>query len=212
MSENRLKGLYVITDEDLINEDQFKHIIESALQGGASIIQYRDKSDDQEKRLHQARILRSLCEQYQTLCLINDDIELARAVGADGVHLGKEDASISQARAVLGTNAIIGISCYDDIPLALTAEKNNADYVAFGAIFSSRTKKDAKVAGLEILSRAEQQLSLPICAIGGITRDNVESVIESGADMVAVISSVFTAKDTRQSTKELNRHFLSLAD
>ena len=209
---NKLKGLYAITDENLISENDFEQKIETALLGGARIIQYRDKSTNQKKRLHQAKTLHLLCEQHQALCLINDDIDLAKAVNAHGVHLGKNDKPISQARKILGENAIIGISCYDDISLAIIAEQNSADYVAFGAIFSSPTKQNAKVSGLEILSTAKQQLTLPVCAIGGITQDNIAQVIQHGADMTAVISSVFSSSDTLQSTKELNHYFLSQAN
>ena len=115
--------------------------------GGASIIQYRDKSDNQHKRLQQARSLRELCTGYGATCIINDDIELAKAVNADGVHLGQDDTELAHARQSLGERAIIGISCYDDIELAVTAEKNSADYVAFGTMFSSPTKPDAVTAG-----------------------------------------------------------------
>jgi len=206
---DKLKGLYVITDENLISEEKFEHSIEAALLGGASIIQYRDKSTNQKKRHFQAETLRRLCEQHQAICIINDDIQLAKAVGAHGVHLGKNDESISAARTVLGDETIIGISCYNDIALAKNAENNLADYVAFGAIFSSPTKQNAKVAGVEILLTAKQQLTLPICAIGGITQDNIEQVIHQGADMVAVISTVFVAENIQLATKTLNRHFLA---
>jgi len=208
---DRLKGLYVITDENLIREENFEPAVEAALLGGANIIQYRDKSSDQKKRHSQAETLSRLCEQHQATCIINDDIQLAKAVGAHGVHLGKDDDSILKAREILGDETIIGVSCYDDISLAETAESNLADYVAFGAIFSSPTKQNAKVAGPEILSTARQQITLPVCAIGGITQDNIELVLQHGADMVAVISHVFAADDIRQSTKRLNLHFLKSA-
>ncbi len=206
---DKLKGLYVITDENLINEENFEYSVEAALLGGASIIQYRDKSTNQTKRLYQAKTLFRLCEQHQAICIINDDIPLAKAVSAHGIHLGKDDESISKAREILGDKTIIGISCYDDISLAKTAEKNLADYVAFGAIFSSPTKQNAKVAGPEILLTAKQQLTLPVCAIGGITQDNIEQVLHRGADMAAVISHVFATENIQQSTRMLNRHFLA---
>ncbi len=205
--KNALKGLYVITDENLISKTHFSQAIESALQGGASIIQYRDKSADQEKRQHQASTLRTLCKKYQAIFLINDDIELAKKVNADGVHLGKDDTSIDKARQILGPNAIIGVSCYNDYHLAIKAEKEAADYVAFGAIFSSPTKPNAVVAGLDIISTAHQQLSTPICTIGGITKNNIGQVIQHGADMAAVISGVFSAKDIKQAAFDLNQYF-----
>lgn len=205
--KDQLKGLYAITDENLIPEKYFSQIIESVLRGGANIIQYRDKSGNREKCLQQATTLRSLCQQYQSLCIINDDIELAKAVNADGVHLGKDDSSIIEARQSLGDKAIIGISCYNDLSLAIEAEKNSADYVAFGAIFSSPTKPNAIVAGLDIISQAKRQLSIPVCTIGGITEKNIQQVVQHGADMSAVISSLFSANDIKKSAIILSKHF-----
>ena len=203
----KLKGLYAITDENLMHEENFGRSIELALQGGVRIIQYRDKSTDQKKRFQQASTLRSLCEQYQAVCLINDDIELAKAVQAHGVHLGKNDVTISKARQVLGKNAIIGVSCYNDLGLAIEAEKKTADYAAFGAIFSSPTKPNAVIAELDIVSAARQQLCIPVCALGGITEDNIKQVIQHGANMVAVISSLFSAGNIKQTAKSLSQHF-----
>lgn len=204
---NRLKGLYAITDDQLINRQQFSQAIESALQGGAKIIQYRDKSNDQQKRFQQATILRTLCQQYQATSIINDDIELAKAVAADGVHLGKNDASLTRARQLLGDKAIIGVSCYNELRLALEAEKNRANYVAFGAIFSSSTKPNAVVAGLDIIAAAKQQLSIPVCTIGGITDKNIPQVVKQGADMAAVISSLFSAHDIKHTAQNLSQYF-----
>jgi len=205
--KDQLKGLYAITDENLIAEKHFKQIVESALQGGAKIIQYRDKSDDQNKRLHQATELRLLCQQYNSLCIINDDIELAKTIDADGIHLGKNDGSLTRARQVLGRNAIIGISCYNDLNLATEAEKNQADYVAFGAIFPSPTKTDATVSGLDIISQAKQQLSIPVCTIGGITESNIQQVAQHGADMAAVISCLFANNNISLTAKNLSKYF-----
>lgn len=204
---DKLKGLYAITDERLIAETHFIKKVESALQGGARVIQYRDKSVNRQKRLTQASALRAICDQYQATLIINDDIELVRAVNADGVHLGKDDSQITEARQVLGDNCIIGISCYNDIDLAISAEKNTADYVAFGAMFSSPTKPEAVTANLEIISAAKQQLSIPVCVIGGITDNNIHQVIEHGADMTAVISSLFSADDIKHHAQKLSQHF-----
>ena len=204
---NRLAGLYAITDEKLIAEDRFAQIIESALQGGTNIIQYRDKSGDHKKRVRQASLLRSLCERYRAICIINDDLELAREVNAHGVHLGRDDSSLTAARQALGPDAIIGVSCYNDLALALAAEKNSADYVAFGAFFSSPTKPHAVNARLEIIALAKQQLTIPVCTIGGITGSNIERVIQQGADMAAVISSLFSADDIELQARSLSQHF-----
>jgi thiamine-phosphate pyrophosphorylase len=205
--KDRLKGLYAITDQQLITEENFSESVEATLQGGTRIIQYRDKSNEQNKRLQQALTLRALCHQYHAICIINDDIELAKAVNAHGVHLGKDDFSLTKARQVLGKNAIIGASCYNDLDRAIAAEKDKADYVAFGAIFSSATKPEANVAGLDIITKAKQQLSIPVCTIGGITQENIQQVIQHGADMAAVISGIFSASDIKQSSTALSRFF-----
>ncbi len=203
----KLKGLYAITDENLLDEENFKQSVEFALQGGSRIIQYRDKSQNQNKRLRQATLLRTLCTQYHATCIINDDIELALAVHADGVHLGRDDVSISQARQILGENCIIGISCYDDLSLALAAEKNRANYVAFGAMFASPTKPEASNASPLLIAKAKEQLSIPVCAIGGITPKNITQVIEQGADMAAVISGLFASDNIKNTASFLSQHF-----
>lgn len=205
--KEKLKGLYAITDENLITENNFSEAVESALRGGCRIIQYRDKSTDHDKRLQQATRLQSLCMRYQATCIINDDIALAKTVGADGVHLGKDDVSISQARKLLGENSIIGISCYNDLDLAIAAERNKADYVAFGAMFSSPTKPQAKSTSPALIARAKKRLAIPVCAIGGITEDNIRQLVTQQTDMAAVISSLFSSSDIEQTARLLSQHF-----
>ena len=205
--KDKLKGLYVITDEILIPENKFDTSIEAALQGGANIVQYRDKSNDPDKRIQQAQTLRALCNEYHAVLIINDDIGLAKYVGADGVHLGRDDAHITEARQVLGNNAIIGVSCYDDIELAVSAQQNTADYVAFGAMFSSPTKPDASNADINLISQAKKILSIPVCAIGGITENNITQLIDNGVDMAAVISSLFSSDDISNRAIALGQHF-----
>ena len=204
---HELKGLYAITDQHLITEEQFHMAVEAALQGGVSVIQYRDKSDDRNKRLQQASTLRSLCDQYDAVCIINDDIELAQKVEADGVHIGKDDQSLKQVREALGDDAIIGVSCYNDIGLALAAEENSADYVAFGTMFSSPTKPDAVMATPSIISEAKRQLNIPVCGIGGVTETNIHQLVQHDTDMAAVISSLFAADDIQQRARLLSQHF-----
>jgi len=205
--KKKLKGLYAITDERLIDEQHFIQSVASALQGGCKIVQYRDKSSKQDKRLQQAHALRSICNEHQAILIINDDIELARSVKADGVHLGKGDNAIHTAREQLGDEAIIGISCYNDLTLAIEAEKNTADYVAFGTIFSSPTKPDASKTSPEIIRQAKQKINIPVCAIGGITRKNIHQVTQYGADMAAVISDLFSSGDIKNIAAELSQHF-----
>ncbi|MDQ5769205.1 thiamine phosphate synthase [Thiothrix subterranea] len=186
-----MQGLYVITDgstgEILLSK------VEQALRGGAAIVQYRDKTTDQARREQEAAALRSLCQQHHALFIINDDVALVKAVQADGVHVGRDDSALTAAREALGTAAIIGVSCYNQLELALNAPEQGADYIAFGSFFPSPTKPNAPRATLELLHQARQQLTLPICAIGGITLENAPDLLANGADMLAVITDVFNS-------------------
>ena len=190
-----------------MTEANFLTKAESALLGGARLIQYRDKSSNIEKHFKQASALKKLCEQNNSLLIINDDIELANTVQADGVHLGKDDTSINQARQLLGEHSIIGVSCYDRLDLAIAAEKAGANYVAFGAFFPSPTKPQARTASLELLKTAKQQLHIPVCGIGGINIDNANTLIEQGADMTAVITDLFASSDIQTTASQIARLF-----
>ena len=192
-----MKGLYAITESD--SNNLLKNVT-LALQGGVRILQYRNKNADTAQQVIEASALASLCKEYNVCFIINDNIQLAKQVKADGVHLGRDDGSIDEARAVLGDDAIIGVTCYQDIERALEAEKLGANYVAFGRFFASPTKPNAPQADIELLQQARQQLSLPICCIGGITVQNADRLIENGADMIAVISSLFATEDIVQTT------------
>ncbi len=188
---NKMQGLYVITDGS--TGDTLLSKVEQALRGGAAIVQYRDKTTDQARREQEAAALRSLCQQHHALFIINDDVALAKAVQADGVHVGRDDSALTAARDALGKAAIIGVSCYNQLELALNAAEQGADYIAFGSFFPSPTKPNAPRATLELLHQARQQLTLPICAIGGITLDNAPDLLANGADMLAVITDVFSS-------------------
>lgn len=201
-----LQGLYAITDEHLISPDVFSQAIEAALKGGARIIQYRDKSHDRQKRLQQARQLKQLCDQYQATSIINDDVALACEVDADGVHLGLDDMTLADARKRLGENKIIGVSCYNKIELAHQARQAGADYIAFGRFFSSKIKPDAVQASVDLFAQAAD-LQLPVCAIGGIEKNNGKALVDGGADMLAVISGVFADGDIERNCRDLSRLF-----
>ncbi len=201
---HRLRGLYVITDTVKFKRDDLVRVVAEAIAGGARIVQYRDKSGDTERRLAEASALRSLTLEHEVLFLINDDLDLAEAVAADGVHLGREDGAIEAARARLGAEAVIGASCYNSLELAGDAVQAGADYVAFGAFFPSRTKPDAAVASMALLIEAEQKLNVPICAIGGITKESAPELISAGADMLAVISAVFSATDIEAAARDFS--------
>ncbi len=206
MTDSKLRGLYAITDATLM-ADNFELAIEQCLQGGTRIIQYRDKSENSEKRLKQAKAIRQLCNQYRALFIVNDDIELAIATNADGVHLGKDDLAMTTAREQLGHNKIIGITCYNQLQNAIDAEHAGADYVAFGAFFSSSIKPNATDATLSLIEQAKVQLTIPVCCIGGITADNAKPLIDKGADMLAVISDIFSNQDIVTASQRLTKLF-----
>jgi len=190
-----LRGLYAITDAALCAEPGLLPAVEAALRGGAKLIQYRDKGRDGERRLAEASGLTLLCRGYGVPLIINDDVELAAAAGADGVHLGKDDPRIGAARARLGAGAIIGVSCYNRLELAREAEAAGADYVAFGRFFPSSSKPLAVQADTELLRAARREIRCPIAAIGGITPENGGDLAAAGADMLAVIQAVFGQAD-----------------
>lgn len=189
-----ISGLYAITPE-CDDTARLLQIVEQALKGGARLVQYRSKQADAALRHEQASELLALCRRFHVPLIINDDLRLADLTGADGVHLGREDGGIREARMLLGPGKIIGISCYDDLQLALDAENQGADYVAFGSFFPSPTKPGALAAPLALLHEAKRSLHLPVVAIGGITPDNVGPLVEAGADAVAVISALFDDSD-----------------
>lgn len=200
-----LRGVYAITDSILLPTDQLLLTkVEAALKGGASIIQYRDKSVDKQKRFRQASALLNLCTNYNVPLIINDDVELAINVNAHGVHLGQEDMSVVNARQKLGAQKIIGITCHDSLSLAQQAEHDGADYIAFGACFASPTKPTAYHVSCETLTIAKKELRTPIVAIGGINSENAPTIIQTGIDMIAVVSALFAHDNVCQRTQQLS--------
>lgn len=201
-------GLYAITDSQLTPSETLIHSVEAAIAGGAVMVQYREKSAPMAERLAQARSLQSVCATTDIPLLINDDIELAKRIGAAGVHLGQGDSSATEARQQLGDNAIIGITCHDNIKMAEAATAAGANYLAFGRFFTSSTKPDAPPASTDILAEAKR-FSLPVTAIGGITTDNGERLIRAGADLLAVVGGLFDGnpETTKQKAKAFQRLF-----
>ena len=198
MMQNALNpGLYAITDEQLTAPEQLAQCVGEAIAGGATVIQYRNKQGTAAQRQQQAVALLQLCRQQHIPLLVNDDITLAASIKADGVHLGKTDTSLQQARQQLGPHAIIGISCYNSLERAVSAAHAGASYVAFGRFFSSRSKPDAQPADATLLLQARRQLHLPIVAIGGITPENGQALLDAGADLLAAIHGVFGQPDIR---------------
>jgi thiamine-phosphate pyrophosphorylase len=197
------KGVYAITDGP---RDDLFAAVEAALAGGARMLQYRDKTTDADRRRSEATELASMCARYEVPFIVNDDVPLAHETGA-GVHLGREDVSIAEARAVLGADAIIGVSCYGSLERATKLKEEGADYLAFGAMYPSPTKPWAPVAPHDLLTQVAA-LGLPVVAIGGITPDNGRVLIDAGADYLAVVSAIFAAPDIQSAT----RRFANLFD
>jgi thiamine-phosphate pyrophosphorylase len=196
VGSKRITGLYAVTPDEPDTEAMTRKI-RQALAGGARVVQYRNKSANEVLRHAQATTLLELCRTAGTPLIINDDLELALSIEADGVHLGRDDTDLATARARLGKKKLLGASCYDRLDLALSARERGADYVAFGSAFPSSTKPAAVHAPLRLYSDARARLDLPIVAIGGITHENARAVIAAGADAVAVIGALFDAPDIK---------------
>lgn len=189
-----IRGLYAVSDARA-SGPALAEQVEQALRGGAAVVQYRDKSADAAQRSRDAKALLRLCRDYSAVFLVNDDVALAHRIGADGVHLGRSDATLAEARAALGKDAIIGVSCYDQLVRAVEAQAAGADYVAFGRFFPSHTKPGAVPADIELLRQAKRRLTIPVVAIGGITPQNGAALVEAGADALAVIHGLFGQAD-----------------
>ena len=207
MTDKRLAGLYVIADTAVVGDACLIDSVASAIEGGASIVQYRDKGVDHRRRLGQARQLRSLCTKLGVLYIVNDDIDIAARTNADGIHLGAGDPGIAAARSQLGEEAVIGASCYDSLEQARSAIHEGADYVAFGSVYPSPTKTNATRVGLATIAAARAELRIPIACIGGITAHNARPVIDAGADMLAVVSGVFGQSNIAAAAHNLARLF-----
>lgn len=201
------KGLYAVTP-DLADSADLLRRVRLALAGGAQVLQYRNKLATAALRLTQATALRQLTREFAVTFIVNDDAHLAAQVEADGVHLGSGDADIRAARQILGPHKIIGISCYNRLALAHAAAKAGADYVAFGAFFSSQIKPDAAVADINLLRQANAKLDVAIVAIGGITAHNGAVLVQAGADALAVISDLFDAADIAAAAQNFSKLYI----
>lgn len=229
-----LRGLYAIADTQVLDDAHILAAVDAAIGGGARAVQYRDKiagsdfgqrsgatlapkgrapgmgraqTHDAAARLHQARKISDLCRRHGVYFFINDDVTLAVKANAHGVHLGRDDLPLAQARAQLGADRLIGVSCYNELERALTAQRQGANYVAFGSFFPSRTKPQAVRAAPALLRAARLHLKIPVVAIGGITSENGAALIEAGADMLAVIEGVFAQPDIRAAAQRYAKLF-----
>ncbi len=203
---NPIHGLYAVTPDDA-DSVRLAGQVRAALEGGARLLQYRNKTANRALRHEQAATLCALCRTYGAALIVNDDVELALAVDAHGVHLGGEDGSIAAARARLGPHKLLGASCYSRIQNAERARAEGADHIAFGSFFVSGVKPGAVRSTPSLLTEAKRKFNLPVVAIGGITHDNAPQLIDAGADSVAVISALFNAPDIARAAREFNALF-----
>ena len=200
------RGLYAITPDEPDTE-RLLALVQAALNGGAAIVQYRNKVANMELRHEQALALQRICRPAGVPLIINDDLEIALAIDADGVHLGGEDGDLAAARSRLGPDKLLGASCYNRLEMAVEARNRGADHVAFGAMYTSSTKPGAIRAPLELFGQAAAAVGLPTVAIGGITLDNTPPLIHAGAHATAVISALFGAPDVTQRARDFTRLF-----
>ena len=198
------RGIYAVTPEHR-SEAELADAVAAAVEHGVEAVQYRDKSADTLRRRNEAEALLAVCHARGVPLIINDDVDLALATGADGVHLGRDDEALGAARSRLGDDAIIGVSCYDEADRALAAARNGADYVAFGSFFPSATKPGAVRATVGLVAAVRPRIEIPIVAIGGITPDNAPPLLESGVDLLAVVNAIFGARNLARAVRRLAR-------
>ena len=206
VSSTRVRRLYAVTPEEP-DAEVLARKVQEALLGGSRMVQYRNKTGTSALRREQCTALLALCRAAGAPLIVNDDLDLALAVGADGVHLGQDDIPIGIARAELGDTMLLGASCYDRLELALAARDAGADYVAFGSAFPSTTKPGAPRASSALYREAKSRLGCPIVAVGGITPQNAQTLIAAGVDAVAVISALFDAFDIAAAARGFDRLF-----
>ena len=195
-----MKGLYLVTP-DWDDTGHLLAVTKAALEGGVALLQYRHKTAEPALRREQATALLALCRQFDCPFIINDHVELALDIGADGVHVGGTDAAVSAVRAQIGADRILGASCYGDLELAKAAHAAGASYVAYGGFYPSKVKKYPVTTAIEILMQSRNAVPLPSVVIGGMTPENAVPLVAAGADMVAAISSVYLAKDAKRAAQ-----------
>jgi len=205
LSSLKISGPYAITP-DLNQTNDLLNKTRQVLEGGVKLVQYRNKSANESLRREQAKLLLSLCREHNALLIINDHLEIAIEIDADGVHVGKNDVSVSAAKNQLGQNKIVGTSCYNQLDLAMQAQKDGADYIAFGAFFSSLTKPNAVSVSISLVNQAQKALSIPIVGIGGIQLTNARTVIQSGCAAIAVCHDLFQAENIKATAE----HYVQL--
>ena len=195
--------IYAISDDILMPENLALEYVREILECGVKFFQFRSKKAVKNEKL--ASEILNLCEKFGTKFIVNDDVKFAKKIGANAVHLGKDDEGIKEAFEILGKDAYVGVSCYNDISLAINAAKNGASYVAFGSVFTSLTKPNAPKCELEVVKEAKQILNLPVCVIGGINETNIGSLSHTKPDLIAVISAIYKDGNIKENIKNLQK-------
>lgn len=195
--------IYAISDDILMPENLALEYVREILECGVKFFQFRSKKAVKNEKL--ASKILNLCEKFGAKFIVNDDVKFAKKIGAKAVHLGKDDENIKEAFEILGKDAYVGVSCYNDINLAINAAKNGASYVAFGSVFTSPTKPNAPKCGLEIVKEAKQILNLPVCVIGGINETNIGSLSHTKPDLIAIISAIYKDGNIKKNIKNLQK-------
>ena len=195
--------IYAISDDLLMPENLALEYAREILECGVKFFQFRSKKAVKNEKL--ASEILNLCEKFGAKFIVNDDVKFAKKIGAKAVHLGKDDGDIKEAFEILGKDAYVGVSCYNDINLAINAAKNGASYVAFGSVFTSLTKPNAPKCGLEVVKEAKQILNLPICVIGGINETNIGSLSHAKPDLIAIISAIYKDGNIKENIKNLQK-------
>lgn len=204
-----MSQIYALTDDKLTPNSTIFSQVREILDSGVKFVQYRSKSPLQDEKLISSLI--SLCEDFSANLIINDDANLAKKLGAHGVHIGKDDGEISQIRKFLGHDKIIGVTCYSDINLAINAQNNGATYVGFGAMRVSKTKPNAPLCSAEVILKAKEILQIPLCVIGGINASNLAEILELKPDFIALVEAIYKPNSISQNISNLkgviNEHF-----
>ena len=195
--------IYAISDDILMPENLALEYAREILECGVKFFQFRSKKAVKNEKL--ASEILNLCEKFGAKFIVNDDVKFAKKIDAKAVHLGKDDKNIKEAFEILGKDAYVGVSCYNDINLAINAAKNGASYVAFGSVFTSLTKPNAPKCGLEVVKEAKQILNLPICVIGGINETNIGSLSHVKPDLIAIISAIYKDGNIKENIKNLQK-------
>ena len=195
--------IYAISDDILMPENLALEYAREILECGVKFFQFRSKKAVKNEKL--ASEILNLCEKFGAKFIVNDDVKFAKKIGAKAVHLGKDDENIKEAFEILGKDAYVGVSCYNDINLAINAAKNGASYVAFGSVFTSPTKPNAPKCGLEVVKEAKQILNLPVCVIGGINETNIGSLSHAKPDLIAIISAIYKDDNIKENIKNLQK-------